>query len=99
MSPNEGEKPGNLNEAAIAFLASLSAAKRETVTPAVMNFVRWYGGSNSLDRLSPPKLAEYAEGQAPGEEGASKLKAVRELLAYATKNEWTKSNLGVHLKA
>ena len=99
MSLNEGEKPANLDEAAIAFLASLSVAKRETVTPAVMNFVRWYGGNQTLDRLSPPKLAEYAEGQSPGEEGATKLKAVRELLAYATKKEWTGNNLGVHLKA
>jgi transcription elongation factor GreA len=99
MSPNEGEKPSNLTEAAMAFLTSLSAAKRETVTPAVMNFVRWYGGGHSLDRLSPPKLAEYAEGQPAGNEGAAKIKAVREVLAYAVKKGWMETNLGVHLKA
>jgi transcription elongation factor GreA len=62
MSPNESEKPSSLTDAAIAYLAALSAAKRETVTPAVMNFVRWYGGNHPIERLAPPKLGEYAEG-------------------------------------
>lgn len=99
MSSNESEKPSNLTDAALAFLASLSAAKRETVTPAVMNFVRWYGGGHDISRLAPPKLGEYGEGQPAGEEGAARLKAVREFLAYAAKNGWVETGLGTHIKA
>jgi len=99
MSSTQTEKPLNLTEAAVAFLSSLSAGKREAVTPAVMNFVRWYGGGHDISRLSPPKLAEYAEGQSAGAEGASKVKAAREFLAYVAKSSWTEVNLGGHMKA
>jgi transcription elongation factor GreA len=98
MSSNYVEKPSNLADAGIAYLASLSAAKREAVTPSVMNFVRWYGGNYQVETLSPPKLGEYAEGQPAGEDSAERIKVVKEFLAYAAKNSWTESNLGLHLK-
>jgi len=99
MSSTNIEKPANLADAGVAYLASLSAAKRETVTPAVMNFVRWYGGNHPVERLAAPKLGEYAEGQPVGEDSAERLKVIREFLAFAAKNAWTEANLGVHLKA
>jgi transcription elongation factor GreA len=99
MSSTEFEKPTTLAEAAVLFLGTLSATKRENITPAIMNFVRWYGGGQPIVNLSPPKLAEYGEGQPAGEEGAAKIKTVRELLAFMAKNEWASANFSSHLKA
>ncbi|PPD58873.1 transcription elongation factor GreA [Dehalogenimonas etheniformans] len=99
MTLNETQPPSNLTDAAVAYLGTLSAAKREAVTPGVMNFVRWYGGGNRIENLSPPKLGEYAEGQPSGGDGAERIKAVREFLSFAAKKGWTELNFGVHLKA
>ncbi|MEN8614384.1 GreA/GreB family elongation factor [Dehalogenimonas sp. THU2] len=98
MSPENTNKPLTLTEAAVAYLASLSAAKRQVMTPAVMNFVRWYGGNHTLNNLSAPKLADYAAAQPAGEEAAAKLKAVKEMLSYSVKNGWIEASLGAHVK-
>ena len=99
MTPNEVEMPSNLTDAAVTYLGYLSAAKREGITPAIMNFVRWYGGSNQIENLAPPKLGEYAEGQPSGEDGSERIKAIREFLGFAAKKGWTEQNFGIHLKA
>jgi transcription elongation factor GreA len=99
MTPNEIETPSNLADAAVAYLGSLSVGKRDSLTPSIMNFVRWYGGGNQIENLSPPKLAEYAEGQPASPDGAERIKAIREFLGFAAKKNWTSFNFGIHLKA
>ena len=99
MTPNETEIPSNLTDAAITYLGSLSASKRESLTPSIMNFVRWYGGSHQIENLSPPKLGEYALGQPTGEDGTERIRAIREFLGFAAKKGWTGLNFGIHLKA
>ncbi|APV44320.1 transcription elongation factor GreA [Dehalogenimonas formicexedens] len=99
MTPNEIQLPSNLADAAVAYLGTLSPAKRDAVTPAIMNFVRWYGGGNQIENLSPPKLGEYADGQPSGADGGERMKALREFLGFAAKKGWTETNYGIHLKA
>lgn len=98
MTEIQTERPADLTDAAITYLGSLSSSKREAVTPAVMNFVRWYGAHHSIEKIAPPKLGEYAESQPSGEDGAAKIKAVREMLAYAARKDWIPSELPGHLK-
>ncbi|KTB48462.1 transcription elongation factor GreA [Dehalogenimonas alkenigignens] len=98
MTEIQNDRPADLTDAAVAYLGSLSSGKREAVTPAVMNFVRWYGAHQSIDKIAPPKLGEYAESQPSGEDGAAKIKAVREMLAYAARQNWISSEMSGHLK-
>lgn len=90
--------PANLGEAAARYLATLSNAKREAVSQAVMNFVRWYGVSHKPDNIAPHRLAEYAEGQPANVEGADKVKAIREFLNSISKAGLVDKGLSSHLK-
>ena len=98
MTSEKSNRPSTLVDAALRYLASLSAAKRESVTPAIMNFVRWYGGAKPLSTFSAIKLSEYASGQPAGEEAASKLRTIKELLVYFGKQGWTETSMNAHLK-
>ncbi|AKG53720.1 transcription elongation factor GreA [Dehalogenimonas sp. WBC-2] len=98
MTSEKSNQPSTLVDAALRYLASLSAAKRESVTPAIMNFVRWYGGDKSVGTLSALKLSEYASGQPAGEEAASKLRTVKDLFLYFGKQGWTETSMSTHLK-
>ena len=98
MSSDQIEQPSTLKDAALAYLTSLSNAKREAMTPPVMNFVRWYGAGQLLNTLAGPKLANHAAGQPSNEDGLAKVKAVREFLNFATKRGWVEVGLSSHLK-
>lgn len=90
--------PVNLGEAAANYLSALSNAKREAVSQAVMNFVRWYGVNHKPDNIAPHRLAKYAESQPANTDGADKVKAVREFLNSISKAGLSDKGLSSHLK-
>ncbi len=95
---NRDDTP-TLGEAATAFLATLSPAKREASQPEVFRFARWYGWEQPFSRLAPPHVASYAEQLSVSDtDYARKLEMVRAFLAHARKAGWSRTNLGTHLK-
>lgn len=88
----------NLGDAAADYLAGLSKSKQETNSSAVRNFVRWYGSTQCIVNLSSYKLEEYSRAQQSAEDGANKIKAVREFMKHAVKKGWINKELPVHLK-
>jgi len=90
----------SLGEAARRFLSTLPAEDREASQQEVYRFARWYGWDQTVTRMSPPQVAKYAEQMSQSDtDSARKLDLVKGLLAYARKQGWSGSNLGVHLKA
>ncbi|MFQ5997171.1 MAG: GreA/GreB family elongation factor [Dehalococcoidales bacterium] len=93
------QNPG-LGEAASLFLAKLAPEKREISQPEVYKFVRWYGWERPLAGLTAPEVANYAERLSLSDtDYAKKLELIRAFLTYAKKVGWSKTNLGIHLKA
>ena len=89
----------SLGDAASNFLAELSPQKRETSQPEVNKFVRWYGRERSLEGLTAPEIANYAERLSLADtDYARKLELIRAFLTYAKKASWSKTNLAIHLK-
>lgn len=89
-----------LGEAASRFLAKLSPVERGASQPEVYKFVRWYGWERSLDGISAPEVANYAERLSLSDtDYVRKLKLIRGFLTSARKEGWSKTNLAIHLKA
>ena len=97
---DSGSQNPSLGEAASLFLAKLPPGERGVSQPEVYKFVRWYGWERSLAGLSAPEVANYAERLSLSDTDYSKkLELIRAFLAYAKKVGWSKTNLGIHLKA
>jgi len=97
---DSGSQNPSLGEAASLFLAKLPPGERGVSQPEVYKFVRWYGWERPLAGLSAPEVANYAERLSLSDTDYSKkLELIRAFLAYAKKVGWSKTNLGIHLKA
>jgi transcription elongation factor GreA len=89
----------SLGEAAAQFLAGLPTQKREASQPEVYKFARWYGWERSFSELAPPHIASYAEQlDVSAIDYEKKFEVLRAFFAHAKKAEWSRTNLGVHLK-
>lgn len=89
-----------LGEAAEQFLAGLATGKRAAGQQEVLRFVRWFGADETLDRLAPSQIGNYAENLSQADaDFASKLAVIRAFLAWARKAGLSRTNLATHLKA
>ena len=89
----------SLGEAATRFLASLPPGKKGLSQQEVYRFVRWYGEGQTLDKLTAPKVASYAEHLSLSDtDYIKRLGLIQAFLVYARKEGWIKSNLAIHLK-
>jgi len=97
---NSGSQSPSLGEAASRFLANLSPEERGMSQQEIYKFIRWYGGERPLAGLTAPEVANYAEQLSLSDtDYLRKLELLRAFLVYAKKAGWSKSNLGIHLKA
>jgi len=95
-----GNSDVRLGEAARRFLAGMAAEEREASQQEIYRFVRWYGWEQDFARLSPSRVANYAEQLSQSDtDYARKLELIRGFLAHARKQGWSGVNLAVHLKA
>lgn len=93
------ERTPSLGEAAIEYLAKLSAKEKDSNQPEVYKFARWCGWDITFSKLSGPTVAGYAEQLSVSDTDYSrKLVLLRAFLAYAKKAGWSQTNLGIHLK-
>ena len=97
---SSGNQNPSLGEAASLFLGKLTPEEREVSQPEVHKFVRWYSWERPLARLTAPEIANYAERLSLSDtDYARKLELIRGFLTHAKKAGWSKTNLGIHLKA
>ncbi|MBI2869535.1 MAG: GreA/GreB family elongation factor [Chloroflexi bacterium] len=90
----------SLGEGAGQYLAGLKAEERARSQQEINSFVRWYSWGRSFAALTAPEIANYAEQLSLSDtDYASKLELVKAFLAYARKAGWSRTNLGIHLKA
>ncbi|MBI2836091.1 MAG: GreA/GreB family elongation factor [Chloroflexi bacterium] len=88
-----------LGEAANRFVRTLLAENRGAGQQEVNRFVRWFGPGHILSGLTGSEIANYAEQLSTSDaDFAGKLEGIREFLAFAKKEGWSKTNLAVHLK-
>jgi transcription elongation factor GreA len=90
----------SLGEAAARFLAGLPEKERGAGHPVIQRFIAWFGREKSLDDLTAPEIAAYAEKLSASAIGyGQRLELIRDFLKQARKQGWTKRSLSVHLKA
>ena len=82
-----------VESAAVAYLGSLSSAKRTKDEAAVQKFVRWSGRQRPLRELSPLDVDAFSR-TVTAPEGA----ALRGFLSYAYKQRIIPSGLASHVK-
>lgn len=82
-----------LKETASYYLDSIPITKKEAVSLAVSNFVRWCGQTINPASLTAPKIETYAKGFSGSVDAAEKIKAVREFLNYLARQGFTPANL------
>ena len=96
---NSDSRNPSLGEAARRFLASLPADVGETSQQEVYRFVRWYSWEQPFAEITAPEVANYAKQLSLSDtDYIRKLELIRAFLIYAKKEEWTKTNLSIHLK-
>jgi len=96
---NEGNLNLSLGEAAAHLLVSLSPEAREVSQQVVYKFARWCGWERPFAELTASEIANYAERLSLSDtDYKKKLELIRVFLIYAKKQEWSKSNLALHLK-
>ncbi len=96
---NDSDHP-NLREAANRFVATLPYKDKNIGQQAIYGFARWYGWESSFAELTAPSIANYAERlSASDTDYNDKLKLIRAFLTFAKRAGWSKTSLGVHLKA
>jgi len=89
-----------LSEAAEQFLAGLAPEKRAAGQQEVLRFVRWFGADETLGRLAPSQIGNYAEHLSQADaDSAGKLAVIRTFLTWAKKRGLSRTNLAPHLKA
>jgi len=99
-APDSAPYSYSLGQVATQFLLTLSSEKRLTAQQEVYKFVRWYGETRSLNELTIPEVANYAEQiTSSTTEVIEKLGIIKTFLAYAHKQGLTRTNLAVHLKS
>ncbi len=97
---SKGNQNPSLGEAASRFLADLPPEKREKSQQAVYRFVRWYGLEQPFTGITAPEVANYAEQLSLSDtDYIKKLRLIKAFLVYASKKDWSKTNLAVHLKS
>ncbi len=97
---SSGSQSPSLGEAAGRFLANLAPEERGMSQQEIYKFIRWYGGERPFAGLTAPEVANYAERLSLSDtDYIRKLELIRAFLVYAKKEEWSKSNLAIHLKA
>ncbi|MBI2851506.1 MAG: transcription elongation factor GreA [Chloroflexi bacterium] len=88
-----------LGEAANHFLATLPPEMKGASQQDVNKFVRWFGPGHALAGLTGSEVANFAEQLSRSDsDHGGKLERIRDFLAYAKKEGWSKTNLAVHLK-
>ncbi|MEE8354061.1 MAG: transcription elongation factor GreA [Dehalococcoidales bacterium] len=89
-----------LGDAAEQFLAGLATGKRAAGQQELLRFVRWFGADETLDRLAPSQIGNYADNLSQADaDFAGKLAVIRTFLAWARKAGLSRTNLATHLKA
>jgi transcription elongation factor GreA len=89
-----------LEEAAARFLAGLPEKERRTSHLVIHRFIGWFGRGKSLDDLTAPEIATYAEKLSASAVGyGKKLEIIRKFLKKARAQGWMNRSLSVHLKA
>jgi transcription elongation factor GreA len=90
----------SLNDAANEYLAGLPAENKSASQPEIFKFIRWFGREKRFTDLTPAEVGNYAERLSISDtDYTRKLELVKGFLAYGKKKSWSKTNLGVHLKA
>ena len=93
------EQALTLDQAILAYLATVPAESRTAAQGELLRFARWYGGDRPLERLTGHEVATYAEEvSASGVDPYRRLEPVRQFLAYARKAGWTPANLATHVR-
>lgn len=89
-----------VREAALSFLASLSAEKRRESEPETNRFIVWYGKDKVVSGITPAEVEDYAEWLATCiPDPQKKIAPVKTFLIYARQEGLISRNLAVHLKA
>jgi transcription elongation factor GreA len=90
----------SLGHIATQFILTLPPDERLKAQQEVYKFVRWYGEKRPLAGLTIPEVANYAEQiTSSTTEVVEKLGIIKTFLTYAHKQDFTRTNLAVHLKS
>lgn len=87
-----------LADAGQRYLGSLQPAARRDQTSEVNRFVRWFGPDRRLNDLRGVDIERYAAENAKATDVESRLRVLRNLLAYAKKTGLTDENLSQHVR-
>ena len=88
-----------LHEAVTAYLHGLENGREES-RQLLLKFMRWFGRTRLMDKLTPPEIGHYAEQETLGnDDGPRRLLAIREFLVHSKKIGLIQTNLAVHLRA
>ncbi|MBI2919183.1 MAG: GreA/GreB family elongation factor [Chloroflexi bacterium] len=87
-----------LIQAAIQFLAALSAEKQAEARTEVHRFVQWCGQDRPLASLTPLDMENYAESRLGAADVLQRLAPVRAFLQFGHKEGLTTANLAPHLR-
>ncbi|HIE17865.1 MAG TPA: transcription elongation factor GreA [Dehalococcoidia bacterium] len=98
-APESASTNRSLGQVATEFLLSLPPEQRLKAHQEINKFVRWYGESRPLGKLTIPEVANYADQiSSSATEASEKLGIIKIFLAYAYKQGLTETNLAPHLK-
>jgi len=99
-TPDTASTKYSLGQVATQFLLTLPSEERLKAQQEIYKFVRWYGEKRPLSGLTIPEVANYAEQITSSTiEVTEKLGIIKTFLAYAHKQDLTRTNLAVHLKS
>lgn len=104
MNPDKKIQPKNLlnynlTQAATQFLLTLPSEKRAKAQQEIYKFVRWFGETLPLSKLSIPEVENYTQQIRPTTpEMVEKLVTIKIFLNYAYKHGLTSTNLANSIK-
>jgi len=88
----------SLSDAVTRYMAQLSPEGRNRSQQELNRFIRWLGGTRTLDTVTSHEIASYPERLGNATDLTQRLENVKAFLAYAKKEGYTVTNLGVNLR-
>ncbi len=88
----------SLSDAITRYMAGLTPEGRSRSQLELNRFIRWLGGTRTLDTVTSHEVSSYPERLGNATDLTQRLECVKAFLAYAKKEGYTVTNLGVNLR-
>lgn len=88
----------SLSDAVTRYLVALSPEARNQSQTELNRFIRWLGGHRTLDSITSHEVSSYPERLGNATDLTKRLESVKGFLAFARKEGYTATNLGVNLR-